>query len=319
MQALINVVLSPSFFYSILRVTTPILFASMGMVVANTAGIPNIALEGTMLISAFVGMMISALTGSAWLGLLAAMAAGIAAAGILAFFTLYYRTNDILGGIAINSLASGGTVFALYLFCHDKGTSASVSSGVLPQIDLPLIKDIPVLGQVLSGHNLLTYVSILAVVVVFFLLRRTPLGFHLRAVGEDEHAAESVGIHVTRVKATALLISGLLAGLGGAFMSMGYVSWFSRDMVAGRGWIAIAAEAMGRSSPVGTALTSLLFGAADAFSNAAGVLGWPSDLVRTIPYCVTLVGLILFSVRYYRRNRPRAAAKKAARRETKGA
>lgn len=315
MQALINVVFSPSFFYSILRVTTPILFASLGMVVANTAGIPNIALEGIMLISAFVGMMSSALTGSAWLGLLFAVAASVAAAGILAFFTLYYRANVILGGIAINSLASGGTVFALYLFCHDKGTSASVQSGVLPQVDLPLIKEIPVLGEVLSGHNILTYVSLLAVIVVFFLLRRTPLGFHLRAVGEDENAAESVGIHVTRVKAIALLISGLLAGLGGAFMSMGYVSWFSRDMVAGRGWIAIAAEAMGRSSPVGTALTSLLFGAADAFSNAAGVLGWPSDLVRTIPYCVTLVGLVLFSLRYFRRSRPHVAAKKSRKQE----
>lgn len=317
MSALLNVILTPSFFYSILRVTTPILFAALGMVVANTAGTPNIALEGIMLIAAFVGMMGSAVTGSAWLGLLAAVLAGVLAAGILAFFTLYYRTNVILGGIAINSLASGGTVFALYLFCHDKGTSASVSSGVLPQIQIPLLRSIPVLGEILSGHNILTYVSILSVAVVWLMLQKTPLGFHIRAVGEDEHAAESVGIHVGRVKAIALLISGLLAGLGGAFMSMGYVSWFSRDMVAGRGWIAIAAEAMGRSSPIATALTSLLFGTADAFSNAAGVLGWPSDLVRTIPYCATLLGLILFSVRYYRKTHhlriKKAAPNEAAR------
>lgn len=302
MEALFNIVFTPSFFYSILRVTTPIVFAAMGMVVANTAGIPNIALEGTMLIAAFVGMMSSALTGSAWLGLFFAVLSGLLAAGILAFFTLHYRANVILGGIAINSLASGGTVFALYLFCHDKGTSASVASGVLPQIDIPLIGKIPVIGEILSGHNVLTYLAILSVIAVFFLLKRTPLGFHLRAVGEDEHAAESVGIHVTRVKAIALLISGFLAGLGGAFMSMGYVSWFSRDMVAGRGWIAVAAEAMGCSSPIGTALTSLLFGTADAFSNAVGVLGWSADLVRTIPYCVTLVGLIVFSVRQYHRS-----------------
>ena len=276
----------------------------MGMVVANTAGIPNIALEGTMLIAAFVGMMMSAVTGSAWAGLVFAILSGLLAAGVLAFFTLYYRANVILGGIAINSLASGGTVFGLYLFCHDKGTSASVVSGVLPQIELPIINRIPVLGEILSGHNVLTYFAILSVVVVFLLLKRTPLGFHIRAVGEDEHAAESVGIHVTRIKAIALLISGVLAGMGGAFMSMGYVSWFSREMVAGRGWIAVAAEAMGRSHPIGTALTSVLFGIADAFSNAVGVLGWPADLVRTIPYCVTLLGLIIFSVRQYRRSNP---------------
>lgn len=301
MEALTNIIFTPSFFYSILRVTTPIMFAAMGMVVANTAGIPNIALEGIMLIAAFVGMMMSVVTGSAWGGLLFAILCGLAAAGILAFFTLYYRANVILGGIAINSFASGGTVFALYLFCHDKGTSASVVSGVLPQIEIPLINKIPVLGEIISGHNILTYIAVISVIAVYILLKRTSLGFHIRAVGENEHAAESVGIHVTRVKATALLISGFLASLGGAFMSMGYVSWFSRDMVAGRGWIAVAAEAMGCSHPLGTALASLLFGTADAFANAVGVLGWPADLVRTIPYCVTLFGLILFSVRQYRR------------------
>ena len=108
---------------------------------------------------------------------------------------------------------------------------------------------------------------------------------------------------MTRIKTLALLLSGLLAGMGGAFMSMGYVSWFSRDMIAGRGWIAIAAEAMGRSTVAGTALTSLLFGAADALSNVAGTLGWPSDLVRTIPYCATLLGLILFAVRTHNRSK----------------
>lgn len=303
MTALLKVIFTTEFFYSILRVTTPILFAAMGAVVANTAGIPNIALEGIMLIAAFVGMMVSALTMNAWIGLLAAVLAGVLCAGILAFFTLYYRTNVILGGIAINSLASGGTVFCLYLFSGDKGTSASVASKVLPRIDIPLLKHIPILGDVFSGHNILTYLSILSVAVMYVLLKKTPTGFHLRAVGEDPNAAESVGINVTRVKAQALLISGLLAGMGGAFMSMGYVSWFSRDMVAGRGWIAIAAEAMGRTTVMGTAFTSLLFGTADALSNAAGTMGWPSELVRTIPYCATLLGLIIFSVRTYRKSK----------------
>ncbi|MEG2097506.1 MAG: ABC transporter permease, partial [Pseudoflavonifractor sp.] len=176
MEQLFSVVFSTAFFYSILRVTTPILFAAMGAVVANRAGIPNIALEGIMLISAFTGMFASALTHSGAIGLLAAVAIGIAVAGILAFFTLYYRTNVILGGIAINSLASGGTVFALYLFAHDKGTSASIASEVVPQINIPLLKDIPILGEIFSGHNLLTYLAILSVVVVFLMLKKTPLG-----------------------------------------------------------------------------------------------------------------------------------------------
>jgi simple sugar transport system permease protein len=137
--------------------------------------------------------------------------------------------------------------------------------------------------------------------LVYLLIHKTPLGFHMRAVGENPNAAESVGIGVTKVKVQAVLLSGLLASFGGVFMSMGYVSWFARDMIAGRGWIAVAAEAMGRTTVMGTAAASILFGVADAFSNAASTLGWPSSLVKTIPYCATLAGLIVFSVRSYRR------------------
>ena len=138
-------------------------------------------------------------------------------------------------------------------------------------------------------------------VTTFILLKRTSLGWHLRAVGEKKEAADSVGISVVKTQAIALIISGVMCGFGGAFMSMGYVSWFSRDMVSGRGWIALAAEAMGQQHPLGTAATSLLFGVADALSNAVATLGWPSDLVKTIPYCATLAGLAIFSIRAYRR------------------
>lgn len=303
MKEIISIVFTNEFFYSVLRVTTPILFAAMGAVVSNVAGVPNIALEGMMLIAAFCGMLFSYLLGGAGWGLAAAVISGIVMASILAFFTLYYKTNIILGGVAINSLASGGTIFFLYLFAHDKGTSVSLASKTLPNIDIPILKDIPVLGSIFSGHNILTYVSILSVIVVYFMLKRTALGYRIRAVGQKKEAAESVGISVIKVQATALIISGILAGLGGAFMSMGYVSWFSRDMVSGRGWIALAAEAMGQSTPFGTAATALLFGVADAFSNAAASLGWPSDLVKTIPYCATIIGLTIFSVRAFKRTK----------------
>lgn len=298
-----SIICSTDFLYSVLRVTTPIMFAAMAALIANTAGIANIAIEGTMLIASFVGMLVSSVTANAWIGLSAALFSGLVTASVLAFFTLYYRTNVILGGIAINSLASGGTVFFLYLITHDKGTSASMTSMVIPQFEIPLIRSIPILGNIISGHNILTYVSVFSVIAVSVMLKRTPLGFRFRAVGEDQNAAESVGIHVIKTKVQAILLSGLLCGFGGAFMSMGYVSWFSRDMVAGRGWIAIAAQAMGGSSTLGTAATSVLFGFFDAFSNAAGMLGWPSDLVRTIPYCATLIGLYIFSMKNYKKKR----------------
>lgn len=296
MDAILDILLTPEFGYSVIRVTTPILFAALGAVIANTAGIANIALEGIMLIAAFVGVIVSAFAGNAWVGLIAAILAGMIFAGVLAFFTLYYKTNVILGGIALNMFASGGTVFFLYLFTGDKGTSASLASKTLPQINIPFIQDIPILGQIISGHNILTYIAMVAVIVIFIMFKKTAFGYRLKAVGENPNAADSVGINVIKTKATALVLSGALAGLGGAFMSMGYVSWFARDMVAGRGWIAIAAEAMGKSSTIGTAVTSLLFGAADATSNSLGVLGIPSELLRILPYVATILGLIGYAI-----------------------
>ena len=301
MKALADLIFTTDFFYSIFRVTTPLLFAAMGAVISDVAGVPNIALEGMMLIAAFAGMFFSYLFESALMGLVFALFFAVLAASVLAFFTLYYKTNIILGGIAINSLASGGTIFFLYLAAHDKGTSVSLASKVLPNINIPLIQDIPVIGPAISGHNVLADVAVAAVIFTFFLLNRTSLGWHIRAVGEKREAADSVGISVEKTQAIALILSGVMCGFGGAFMSMGYVSWFSRDMVSGRGWIALAAEAMGQQHPLGTAATSLLFGVADALSNAVATLGWPSDLVRTIPYCATLAGLAIFSIRTYRR------------------
>lgn len=301
MKAFMDLIFTTDFFYSIFRVTTPLLFASMGAVISDVAGVPNIALEGMMLIAAFAGMFFSYFFESALAGLLFALLFAVLCAGVLAFFTLYYKTNIILGGIAINSLASGGTIFFLYLAAHDKGTSVSLPSKVLPNVNIPMIQDIPVIGPAISGHNVLTYLAVAAVIFTFFLLKRTSLGWHIRAVGEKREAADSVGISVEKTQAIALILSGLMCGFGGAFMSMGYVSWFSRDMVSGRGWIALAAEAMGLQHPLGTAATSLLFGVADALSNAVATLGWPSDLVKTIPYCATLAGLAVFSIRTYRR------------------
>lgn len=301
MSNFFELVFTSDFLFSIFRVTTPLLFAAMAAVISDVAGVPNIALEGLMLIGAFAGMFFSYLSGSAFLGVLAAIAITVLTAGVLAFFTLYYKTNIILGGIAINSLASGGTAFFLYITANDKGTSISLASKVLPNIHIPFIKDIPVVGSAISGHNILTYLSIISVIGTYYLLKRTSLGYHIRAVGEKKEAAESVGINVIKTQTIALLLSGLFCAFGGVFMSMGYVSWFSRDMVSGRGWIALAAEAMGNQTVLGSAATSLLFGVADALSNVFATMGLPSDLVKTIPYIATLVGLTLFSIRTYKR------------------
>ncbi|MCT4598489.1 MAG: ABC transporter permease [Vallitalea sp.] len=297
MDKLFAIIFSAAFGYSVLRVTTPILFAALGALISDKAGEINIALEGTMLISALTGVIFSALFQNAWIGLLSAIIVGGLIGLLLAFFALKLKTDVILSGIAINLMAAGGTVFVLYLIAGNKGVSTELKSKVLPVWNIPLIKEIPVIGTIISGHNVLTYISILAVVVIFYLLYKTPLGLQIRAVGENPHAADSVGISVKKVKFIALTISGVLAGFGGAYMSMGYMSMFQKNMTAGRGFIALAAEAMGGATPHGTLITSLFFGFADALSNHLQSLRVPPEFVRMIPYIATLVGLVIYSSR----------------------
>ncbi|MGI6162657.1 MAG: ABC transporter permease [Bacillota bacterium] len=303
MHPLLRAILSPSFAASILRVTTPILFAALGAVVADLSGVVNIALEGTMLISAFTGVVVSALTKSAWIGLLAGMAAGSLIGVLLGYFHLKLKTNVILAGIAFNLLAAEGTVFLLYVVAHDKGVSSSLASKVIPEWQIPVIKDIPVLGAILGKQNALTYLALIAVAVVYLLLFKTSFGLRLRAVGENPNAADSVGISVHKIQFMALAISGALAGMGGAHLSMGYVSWFSRNMTSGRGFIALAAEALGRRHPIGVLIASLLFGFADALSNYMQSLRVPGEFVQMIPYVLTLVALAVYSGRQIKTRR----------------
>jgi simple sugar transport system permease protein len=148
----------------------------------------------------------------------------------------------------------------MYALIGDKGSTSSLVSAVFPKVELPLIRSVPVAGKILSGQNVLTYVAFLMVAAVWLLLFKTRLGVRMRAVGENPEAASSVGIRVNRIKFVALMLSGVLASLGGAFLSMGYMSGFTKGMVSGRGFIALAAAAMGQLSPVPTLVASLVFG-----------------------------------------------------------
>lgn len=298
-----GIIFTEAFAFSIFRITTPILFAALAAVVADRAGVTNIGLEGIMMISALTGVIFSAWTQSAWIGLLCAILLGMATALMIGFFALKLKTDIILAGIAVNMLGSGGTVFFMYLASGDRGYSANLASKVMPTVNIPGLQSIPVLGGILSGHNILTYLAFAAVLLVWVLLYKTPMGLQIRAVGESPNAADSVGVSVNRIKYIALGISGALAGLGGAFMSMGYMSSFNTGMTAGRGFIALAAEAMGRGEPIGTMLTSLLFGFADALANNMQSLGLPQELVAMTPYIFTIVGLAVYAASTLKKSR----------------
>lgn len=300
---LLNAIFSTSFGFPVLRVTTPIIFAAMAALITNKAGVMNIALEAIMLFGAFFGTVVSAWTQNAFFGVLAAIGAGIILSMLMAFFAFRMKADLILTGIALNTFASGSTVFLMYMVCNDKASTSGLPSCNVPSIDLPLIKSIPVIGEMISGHNLLTYLAFFSVIVVWILIYKTPLGLRIRAVGENAHAAESVGIKVMNVQFIALFLSGIFAGLGGAFMSMGYLSFFSRDMIAGRGFIALAAQNMGGAAPLGTLIASIIFGIADALSNMLQTLNVPAELVQMQPYLLTIIGLVIYAVADNHRNK----------------
>ena len=295
MNEVVKSIFSAQFLYSVLRVTTPVLYAALGALLSDVAGVINIALEGMMLMSAFWGVMVSAWTGSAWLGLLAGVTSSVLLALALAYFHLNLKTDLILAGIALNIFASGSTVFLLYFFTGDKGSSSSVKSYVLPKLEIPLIKDIPVLGDILSNHHVLTYIGFALVFVVQYLIYKTPLGLRMRAVGENPEAAQSVGISVKKIRYISLVLSGLMAGLGGAFLSMGYVSWFARDMTNGRGFIGLAAQALGGKSAIGGMLGALLFGLAEAMSYSFQAIRIPSEFTNMLPFIFTIVALAIYA------------------------
>ncbi|HOC52996.1 MAG TPA: ABC transporter permease [Caldisericia bacterium] len=303
MNPLLKSILSPSFGFAILRVMTPILFASIGVAITTLSGAVNISLEGTMLISAFFGVIVSAFTKSLILGFLAGILAGVALSSVLSYFHLKLKADIILAAIALNLFASGLTVFLLYIFAKDKGTSSSLRSLVFPSIDIPILKDIPIVGEIFSGHNILTYVALLSVLIFYILIFKTPLGLRIRAVGQNPDAASSVGINVNKIKFYALILSGFFGALGGLYLSMGYVSWFARDMTAGRGFIAIAASNLGANLPLGVFLASILFGILNTIAIYLASLQVPSEFIQMIPYIATIITLAIYSIQASRKKR----------------
>lgn len=321
-EQVISAIFSAAFLASILRVTTPILLPSLGALISDKAGAINIGLEGMMLASAFTGVAVSAYslqwfgleTGGQigpWLGLVAGVAVAMLLALLLGFFHLRLKTNIVLTGIAINILGSAATVAVMFELTGDRGNTSKLASLKMPFIQLPgFINDIPLVGPfvfgVFNNQNVMTWIAFLSVIVFAFMMYRTTFGMHLRAAGENASAAESVGINVHRTRYQALVISGLMAGLGGVSMSMAYLSLFQRDMTNGRGFIALATPLLGGGTPVGTMLASLVFGFFDAFAIRIGTLSIPAELSQMIPYVATVMALAIYALNNRQTQRVRA-------------
>jgi simple sugar transport system permease protein len=311
-QNVLEGIFSAAFLASVLRVTTPILLPSLGVLISDRAGVINIGLEGTMLIAAFTGVAFSAYaqnwwgteTGEAvgpWLGMGMGVVMGILAALLLGFFHLRLKANLILSGIALNFLGQAGTVAVMFELTGNRGnTKGSLDSLRMPFIQLPeFLNDIPIVSfffKIFDNQSVMTWIAFLAVPLVWYLMYRTPVGIHMRAVGQNPDAAASVGIRVQRIRYLALVLSGILAALGGIHMSMGYLTFFQDNMTAGRGFIALATPYLGGGHPVGTGFAAMVFGSFDALSNRVGTLEVPSMLPQMLPYMATVMALVIYAL-----------------------
>lgn len=296
MNTIVSYMLSVDFYTAILRMSTPLILCSMGVLIVRKSGVVCIAFESMMLAAAFSGVIGSAFSENLWVGVLTGLAASVAFSMLFGYFVLVLLANNMLVSLALNALGSGGTVFLLYALTGDRGSTTSLKSLQFPTIEIPIIKEIPFVGEILSGCNLMTYIALLSVPLVFLLLFKTPAGLRIRAVGENADAAESLGTSTIRTRFFALIIAGILAGLAGMYMSMGYVSYFTRDMIAGRGFISIAAQNLGGSMPFATLIWSLVFGISSAIANAFQAVNMPPEFLKMFPYAATIFGLMVVGI-----------------------
>jgi len=277
-------------FAAAVRMATPIASAALGGIFSERAGIINIGLEGMMLTGAFAGVAASFYSRNPWLGVLAAVLTGGFLGLLHAFLTVRFVVDQVVSGTGINIFALGFTAYMSQVIWKSRGASDIVPG--LDAISIPGLSNIPVIGDIVGIHTPLVYLTFMIMVLSYVILFRTPIGLRIRAVGEHPAAADTAGINVYRTKYLCVVISGMLAGFGGAFLSLGHLNLFVLGMSGGRGFIALAAMIFGQWMPYGAFGASLLFGFADALQMRLQSMGLlPPQIILTVPYVLTIVVL----------------------------
>ncbi|URZ05421.1 ABC transporter permease [Clostridium felsineum] len=276
------------------RMATPLIFTAIGGVFSEKSGVVNIGLDGMMTIGAFFAVLGSYLTGNAILGLLFAAVAGGLIALLHAFLSINLKADQVISGTAINLFSTAFASFLIFRFFH-KGGQTDIVKGITFGVP-KFIKNIPILGQFISGLNWFVFGAIILVIVANFVLFKTPIGLRIRAVGEHPKAADTMGISVYKVRYLCVVLSGVLAGIGGASLSIGMTPIYREGMVSGRGYIAIAAMIFGNWKPKGAFWACLLFAFGNALEINARNLGFsiPDEIYSMIPYVLTMLALAGF-------------------------
>ena len=274
----------------------PLILGGMAGIMSERVGVVNIAIEGQLLTGAFVSAVVGTMTGNLYLGMVAAMVAAGLVSMVLASLAIKYLVEQIIIGVLLNVLVIGVTNF-LHSAWLDNDSSHLNYPGTFDKIAIPFLSDIPVIGQVLFNNRITVYLMFLIVPVLWYILFRTKLGLRARAVGEHPLAADTVGINVGRTRFWWVTIGGMVAGLGGAALTIGNVGYFGREMSGGQGFIALAVVILGRWQPIYVTLSALLFGFTIILRVWANQVspGIPVDFITMVPYLVTLVAVAGFA------------------------
>lgn len=273
---------------------TPIILAGLGIVFSERAGVINVGVEGLMLIGALMGVIGSWATGSVILGTLVAMISGVFFSLIFAYLTITLGANQVVAGLALNIFAGGFTVVLNRLFFGVGGNAVKIDT--FDNFAVPFLKEVPVLGLSIFTQPIPVYIALIAAPLLQFYLLRSNPGLMVRAVGENPKACDSLGISVSMVRYVTLLFAGAMAGFAGAFVSMGQVSFFSEGMIAGKGYMALAAVVFGNYNPVGVLIAGLVFGAAESFQYRLQASGSsiPYQFLLMLPYIITVLALCVY-------------------------
>ncbi|MBN9496482.1 MAG: ABC transporter permease [Alphaproteobacteria bacterium] len=293
---------------STVRLSIPLILCALAGLFAERAGVVDIGLEGKMLAAAFAAGTVAALSGSAWIGLLAAIVVAVAFSMIHAFACITHRGNQVVSGMALNVLAVGLTAVLAFAWFREGGQTPALSGAArFAPIVLPFAETIgqapiigPIYARLISGHNALVYLTVAIVPIVSFVIFKTRFGLRLRAVGENPHAVDTAGISVAWLRYRALICTGVLCGVAGSYLATAMASAFQREMTAGRGFLALAALIFGKWMPVPAVLACLLFAFADALQGrlqgvALPVVGVvPVQAIQALPYLLTVLLLAGF-------------------------
>lgn len=282
-----------SLIYATFRASTPIIYAALCAAITQQANILNIGTEGIMLVGAFTAVAVSYFTGSWMLGILAAMLGGACIAMIMAVSHIKYNSEICAIGMGVNLLAIALTKFMLQVFFHTSGSFSNPSIVPIPKLHMAFLENVPVLNSLFNDWRFTEWFVIIFIILLQFIFYKTVWGLRLRAVGQFPMAAETAGIQVNAVKYQAMLISGLIGGLAGAHLSLGYSTQFVENMTNSRGFMGVAAMYFGGANPVLTAMGCLLFGFSDSVGARLQAYGIPAQFILMMPYIVTIAVLAL--------------------------